>query len=156
MGFLKILGTTLNYNDSRKHFKSIKDNFVKYVIAHLNSLKNQKNLKPLFGYELEVHKIIIDHKKKKVYLDLSAQNDILRLSSTHLKLGYQISHEFGGWMIESTSDMPFSFKNLKNLEKNVANLYNYLQTKEFMYEKDMIIKLIVNSFLLISFFVKYL
>lgn len=35
MGFLKIFGIVLKYDESKKYFKIIRDNFVKYVIREL-------------------------------------------------------------------------------------------------------------------------
>ena len=129
MGFLKIFGKALDFYESEKYFKIIKDNFVKYVIHAFKEITSTNYNIPLFGYELELHKIHIDHKNKKVYLDLTAQEKIQRLSSTHLKLGYQISQEFGGWMVEATHDTPFEYKKIYLLYDSVKNLYKYLRDK---------------------------
>ena len=61
MGFLKIFGIPLSFNESIKYHKIIRDNFVSFVIR---ALKNPGlNKSPLFGYEFEFHKIKIDDEK---------------------------------------------------------------------------------------------
>ena len=129
MGFLKIFGKALDFYESEKYFKIIKDSFVKYVIHAFKEIKTKNYNIPLFGYEIELHSIHIDHTNKKVYLDLTAQEKIQRLSKTHLRLGYDISQEFGGWMIEATHGTPFEYKKIYLLYDSVKNLYQYLRDK---------------------------
>ena len=67
MGFLKVFGRALLWDESKPHQKTVKDNAVKVII---NAIKAEKQCRPQFGYEFEFHKIIIDDQAKKVYLDL--------------------------------------------------------------------------------------
>ena len=62
MGFLSVFGLVLQFLESKKYFKIIKDNFVKYVIRELK--KRYICKEPMFGFEFELHKICIDEKKK--------------------------------------------------------------------------------------------
>lgn len=127
MGFLKIFGVPLSFIESTKYHKIIRDYFVKFVIRALKNVTINKN--PLFGYEFEFHKIKIDDKKKHVYLDLTAQDDIRKASTYNLKTGFYISHEYGGWMIEAVHDDPFSILDITRLSESVNNLYQYLNNK---------------------------
>jgi len=127
MGFLNIFGRVLEYDESKPFFKIIKDNFIDLVI---NALKKETNCRyPLFGFEFEFQKIKIDNEKKHVYIDLTAQDDILKSSKYNLHSEFQISHEYGGWMIESIHNNPFNFHEIEKIPKTVENLYNYLKNK---------------------------
>ena len=65
MGFLKIFGRALEYDESKPFHKIIKDAFVKYTIQ---TIQNEKFCrKPLFGTEFEFHKIKVMIMKKKYY-----------------------------------------------------------------------------------------
>ena len=127
MGFLKIFGIPLSFNESIKYHKIIRDNFVNFVIRALKNPGINKN--PLFGYEFEFHKIKIDDEKKHVYLDLTAQDDINRASTFNLKTGFYISHEYGGWMVEAIHDDPFPILDITKLSESVNNLYQYINNK---------------------------
>ena len=127
MGFLKIFGIVLKYDESKKYFKIIKDNFVKYVIRELK--KKYICKEPMFGFEFELHKIYLDKEKKKIALDLSAQNDIITSNKEKHFEQFHLSHEYGGWMYEVIPDTPFQMKDLDLVEKSVENLYKYLNEK---------------------------
>ena len=127
MGFLTIFGIVLKYDESKKYFKIIKDNFVNYVIRELK--KRYICKEPMFGFEFELHKIHPDKEKKKIALDLSAQNDIITSNKEKHMEQFHLSHEYGGWMYEVIPDTPFQMKDLDLVEKNVENLYKYLNEK---------------------------
>ena len=126
MGFLSVFGIILQYIESKQYFKIIKDNFVKYVIRELQ--KKYICKKPMFGFEFELHKISIDDKNKRIYIDLTAQNDIIN-SSKQIHQEFHLSHEYGGWMYEVIPNEPFLINNLNLIEKNIQNLYRYLTQK---------------------------
>ena len=127
MGFLNIFGIVLKFNESKKYFKIIRDNFVKYVIRELK--KRYICKEPMFGFEFELHKINIDKENKKIVLDLSAQNDIINANKEKHCEQFQISHEYGGWMYEVIPQSPFQMKDLDLVENSVENLYKYLNEK---------------------------
>ena len=127
MAFLSIFGRVLEYDESKPFFKIIKDNFIEVVI---NALKSEKSCRyPLFGFEFEFQKITIDNEKKHVYLDITAQDDILKSSKYNLHSEFQISHEYGGWMIESIHNNPFNFNEIEKIPQTIINLYTYLNNK---------------------------
>ena len=127
MAFLSIFGRVLEYDESKPFFKIIKDNFIEVVI---NALKSEKSCRdPLFGFEFEFQKIIIDDDKKHVYIDITAQDDILKSSKYNLHSEFQISHEYGGWMIESIHNNPFKFNEIEKIPQTINNLYTYLYNK---------------------------
>ena len=127
MAFLSIFGRVLEYDESKPFFKIIKDNFIEVVI---NALKAEKSCRyPLFGFEFEFQKITIDNEKKHVYLDITAQDDILKSSKYNLHSEFQISHEYGGWMIESIHNNPFNFNEIEKIPQTIINLYTYLNNK---------------------------
>ena len=127
MAFLSIFGRVLEYDESKPFFKIIKDNFIEVVI---NALKSEKCCRyPLFGFEFEFQKIIIDDDKKHVYIDITAQDDILKSSKYNLHSEFQISHEYGGWMIESIHNNPFKFNEIEKIPQTINNLYTYLYNK---------------------------
>lgn len=127
MAFLSIFGRVLEYDESKPFFKIIKDNFIEVVI---NALKSEKSCRyPLFGFEFEFQKIIIDDDKKHVYIDITAQDDILKSSKYNLHSEFQISHEYGGWMIESIHNNPFNFNEIEKIPQTINNLYTYLYNK---------------------------
>ena len=127
MGFLKIFGIVLKFDESKKYFKIIRDNFVKYVIRELNKRYTCKE--PMFGFEFEFHKINVDKENKKIVLDLSAQNDIINSSKENHCERFQLSHEYGGWMFEVIPQTPFQMKDLDLIESSVEDLYKYLNEK---------------------------
>ena len=127
MAFLSIFGRVLEYDESKPFFKIIKDNFIEVVI---NALKSEKSCRyPLFGFEFEFQKITIDDEKKHIYLDITAQDDILKSSKYNLHSEFQISHEYGGWMIESIHNNPFNFNEIEKIPQTIINLYTYLNNK---------------------------
>ena len=126
MGFLSVFGLVLQFLESKKYFKIIKDNFVKYVIRELK--KRYICKEPMFGFEFELHKISIDDINKKVFIDLSAQNDIIN-SSKQKNEEFHLSHEYGGWMYEVIPNEPFLIKDLNLIENNIKNLYQFLAKK---------------------------
>ena len=127
MAFLIIFGRVLEYDESKPFFKIIKDKFIEVVI---NALKSEKSCRyPLFGFEFEFQKITIDNEKKHVYLDITAQDDILKSSKYNLHSEFQISHEYGGWMIESIHNNPFNFNEIEKIPQTIINLYTYLNNK---------------------------
>ena len=126
MGFLNVFGLVLQFLESKKYFKIIKDNFVKYVIRELK--KRYICKEPMFGFEFELHKISIDDINKKVFIDLSAQNDIIN-SSKQKNEEFHLSHEYGGWMYEVIPNEPFLIKDLNLIENNIKNLYQFLAKK---------------------------
>ena len=126
MGFLSVFGIILQYIESKQYFKIIKDNFVKYVIRELQ--KKYICKKPMFGFEFELHKISIDDQNKRIYIDLTAQNDIIN-SAKQIHEEFHLSHEYGGWMYEVIPNEPFLINNLNLIENNIQNLYRYLTQK---------------------------
>ena len=127
MAFLSIFGRVLEYDESKPFFKIIKDKFIEVVI---NALKSEKSCRyPLFGFEFEFQKITINDEKKHVYLDITAQDDILKSSKYNLHSEFQISHEYGGWMIESIHNNPFNFNEIEKIPQTIINLYTYLNNK---------------------------
>ena len=126
MGFLNVFGIVLQFNESKQFFKIIKDNFVKYVIRELN--KRYICKEPMFGFEFELHKITIDEQNQKIYIDLTAQNDIIN-SMKQKHEDFHLSHEYGGWMYEVIPNEPFLIKDLNLIENNIQNLYKYLTQK---------------------------
>ena len=126
MGFLGVFGLVLQFLESKKYFKIIKDNFVKYVIRELQ--KRYICKEPMFGFEFELHKINIDSENKKIYIDLSAQNDIIN-SLKEKEEDFHLSHEYGGWMYEVIPNEPFLIKDLNLIENNIQNLYKFLLNK---------------------------
>ena len=127
MGFLKIFGIVLQFNESQKYFKIIKDNFINYVIKILKKRYTCKE--PLFGFEFEFHKINIDTENKKISLDLSAQKDIINSEKEANFQPFHLSHEYGGWMYEIIPDTPFKMNELDLVENTVENLYKFLNEK---------------------------
>ena len=127
MGFLKIFGIVLQFDESQKYFKIIKDNFINYVIKILKKRYTCKE--PLFGFEFEFHKINIDTENKKISLDLSAQKDIINSEKEANLQPFHLSHEYGGWMYEIIPDTPFKMNELDLVENTVENLYKFLNEK---------------------------
>ena len=127
MGFLKIFGIVLQFDESQKYFKIIKDNFINYVIKILKKRYTCKE--PLFGFEFEFHKINIDTENKKISLDLSAQKDIINSEKESNLQPFLLSHEYGGWMYEIIPDTPFKMNELDLVENTVDNLYKFLNEK---------------------------
>ena len=127
MGFLNVFGLVLKYDESKKYFKIIKDNFVKYVIRELK--KRYMCKEPMFGYEFELHKIHLDKVNKRICIDLSAQTDVLNSLKQKNVEQFHLSHEYGGWMYEVIPDSPFQMKDLDLVENSVENLYKYLNEK---------------------------
>ena len=127
MGFLKVFGIVLKFDESKKYFKIIKDNFVNYVIRELKKRYTCKE--PLFGFEFEFHKINIDKENKKITLDLSAQKDVINSNKEKSLEEFHLSHEYGGWMYEVIPYSPFKMNELDLAENSVANLYKFLNEK---------------------------
>ena len=128
MGFLSVFGIVLQFLESKPYFKIIKDNFVKYVIRELK--KHYICKEPMFGFEFELHKITIDEQNKKVYIDLTAQNDNTNsMKQKDKNEDFYLSHEYGGWMWEVIPTNPFLIKDLGLIENNIQNLYKYLTNK---------------------------
>lgn len=124
MGFLGIFGLVLKFDESKKYFKIIRDNFVKYVIRELK--KKYLCKKPMFGFEFEFHKIKYDKENKTVKIDLSAQYEIIDSMKQNKNEQFHLSHEYGGWMYEVVPDTPFDMNDLYGIEKCVNNLFKYL------------------------------
>jgi hypothetical protein len=62
MGFLKIFGRQLDFEESKEHFETIRKDAVKKFIWSINSNlnNNNKDYKPKFGFEVNNYlKIII-------------------------------------------------------------------------------------------------
>ena len=127
MGFLNVFGLVLKFDESKKYFKIIRDNFVKYVIRELKKRYTCKE--PMFGFEFEFHKINIDKQNKKITIDLTAQKDIINANKEKNFEPFHLSHEYGGWMYEIIPDSPFKMKDLDLVENSVENLYKYLNEK---------------------------
>ena len=124
MGFLGVFGLVLKFEESKKYFKIIRDNFVKYVIRELK--KKYFCEKPMFGFEFEFHKIKYDKENKTVKIDLSAQYEIIESMKENKKEQFHLSHEYGGWMYEVVPDTPFDMEDLYGVNKCVNNLFKYL------------------------------
>ena len=127
MGFLKVFGIVLRFDESKKYFKLIKDNFINYVIRELKKRYTCKE--PQFGFEFEFHKINIDKENKKISLDLSAQKDIINSNKEKSLEEFTLSHEYGGWMYEVIPVSPFKMNELDLAENSVANLYKFLNER---------------------------
>ena len=124
MGFLKIFGRALEYDESKPFHKIIKDAFVKYTIQ---TIQNEKFCrKPLFGTEFEFHKIKVNDNEKKVLLDLTGQNDVHNFG-TKIKLNDTIiSHEYGGWMIEALPNKPLDILDISHMSESIRKVYREL------------------------------
>ncbi len=125
MGFLKIFGRALEYEESKPYHEIIKKSFIKYTIE---TIKNEKYCrKPLFGTEFEFHKIKVDDVNKKVLLDITAQNDINKFG-TDLQLKDTIlSHEYGGWMIEALPNKPLDLHDISHMGESINKVYRELE-----------------------------
>ena len=125
MGFLKIFGRALEYDESKPFHKIIKDAFVKYTIQ---TIQNEKFCrKPLFGTEFEFHKIKVNDNEKKVLLDLTGQNDVHNFG-TKIKLNDTIiSHEYGGWMIEALPNKPLDILDISHMSESIRKVYRELE-----------------------------
>ena len=121
---MKIFGIPLSFNESIKYHKIIRENFVNFVIRTLKNPGLDKN--PLIGYEFEFQNT---WPKKYVYLDITAQDDIIRASTFNLKTGFYICHEYSGWMVEAIHDDPFPILDITKLSESVNNLYQYINNK---------------------------
>lgn len=100
MGFLKTFGRPLEFNESDKAIKVVKDNGVekpkRWKIDDNFDRFNKK-----FGYEFEFHKIYLDDEAKKVKIDLSGEKDVE--DHEHVEdSNFEYQVEFGKWMVEST------------------------------------------------------
>lgn len=54
MGFLKVFGRALRYEESKQYHKIIKDNAVEAIIY---SIRKEKKCSPQFGYEVNITSI---------------------------------------------------------------------------------------------------
>ena len=127
MAFLCIFGIVFEYDESKKYFKIVRDNFVKYVIREITKKYSCRNI--LFGYEFEFHKIKKDDNNKKVYLDLSSQYDIIIENEENTSHDFHSSFEFGGWMYEVIPKEPFKLADINLIENSITSLYQYLNIK---------------------------
>ena len=125
MGFLKIFGRALEFNESKQFHEIIKRGFIKYTIQ---TIKNEKICrKPLFGTEFEFHKIKVDDSNKKVLLDITAQNDINNYGTKLILKDTIIAHEYGGWMIEALPIKPLDIFDISHLEESINKVYKELE-----------------------------
>ncbi len=53
MGFLKVFGNALEYEDSKKFFQRIKDQGIDQIITLINNTLARKSDNPKFGYEVK-------------------------------------------------------------------------------------------------------
>ena len=125
MGFLKIFGRALEYEESKPYHEIIKKSFIKYTIE---TIKNEKYCrKPLFGTEFEFHKIKVDDVNKKVLLDITAQNDINKFGTDLQLKDTIISHEYGGWMIEALPNKPLDIHDISHMGESINKVYRELE-----------------------------
>ena len=124
MGFLNVFGLVILFDESKKYFKIIKDNFVEYVIREFK--KKYICKEPMFGFEFEFHKINIDTSNKKILLDLSAQKDIITSITQKKSDKFYLAHEYGGWMYEVIPRQPLKLDQLHLVDKCIQELYQYI------------------------------
>lgn len=98
---LKTYGKTLDYKESKEARTIVRQNAVKHALTW-NISNDEKDPSPevKFGYELEIHKVYVDEKEKKIKLDLSAEIDILNYSEVN-NSSFTYQPENVKWIIES-------------------------------------------------------
>jgi hypothetical protein len=110
MGFLTNFGNTISYNDSEKEREIIKNHAKNYVLlwdvnGKLEMKKHDDNFKeeyfhPMFGYECEVHNIFLNHKEKKVQINLNGEVISMKHEIEPKKSNFTYQLEYGRWMVE--------------------------------------------------------
>lgn len=100
MGFLKVFGKPIEYKDAEEARKIVRDHALNFMLNWQINVDKKTFVIPetKFGYEMEVHKVFIDEKQKKVKIDLTGEYDIFNHSSTNSEFTFQF--EYGKWMIE--------------------------------------------------------
>jgi hypothetical protein len=106
MGFLTNFGDTIQYSKSEKERTIIKEHAKNFILTwgiEKFDMDNDEEFveeffEPMFGYEIEVHKVNLDDKEKKVQIDLSGETVIKKHSESNSEFQYQL--EYGRWMLE--------------------------------------------------------
>lgn len=97
MGFLKIFGRVLDFEESNPYIKIIKDSGVDKTKLW-NIFDDVKSTNRKFGFEFEFHKVLFDHDKNSVKIDLDAYKEVDKHQNVLSDYIYQ--PEYGKWMIE--------------------------------------------------------
>lgn len=100
MGFLKVFGKALEWEESKPYHHVVKENAVERIIEFVTA---NTTCYPKFGYEVEFHKIYIDDKNKRAQIDLSGEDDVINSNKIEEKeqiKDYHLQFEYGKWMIE--------------------------------------------------------
>lgn len=101
MGFLKIYGKPIEYKDAEEARIIVKEHALNHALSWvISDEKTDVPPETKFGYEIEIHKVYVDEKERKVKIDLSGEYDIYKQNQlSNSKFTYQ--YEYGKWMIES-------------------------------------------------------
>lgn len=98
---LKVYGKTIDYKDSKEARTIVRQNAVKHALTwNISDEEKESSSESKFGYELEIHKIYVDEKEKKIKLDLSAEVDITNYSELN-NSSFIYQPENVKWIIES-------------------------------------------------------
>ncbi len=100
MGFLKIFGKPIEYKDAEEARQIVKEHALNHALTWKITTDKTEPLTDIkFGYELEIHKVYVDEKERKIKMDLSGEYSIYRHNQlTNNDFTYQF--EYGKWMIE--------------------------------------------------------
>lgn len=102
MAFLKVFGKIIEYKDAEEARKIIREHALNFMLNWVVFVDKSTFVMPetKFGYEMEVQKVFVDDKEKKVKIDLTGEYDIFNHSSIIKDSNFTYQYEYGKWMIE--------------------------------------------------------
>eukprot|EP00331_Platyophrya_macrostoma_P009164 CAMPEP_0176425816 /NCGR_PEP_ID=MMETSP0127-20121128/11595_1 /TAXON_ID=938130 /ORGANISM="Platyophrya macrostoma, Strain WH" /LENGTH=636 /DNA_ID=CAMNT_0017807011 /DNA_START=33 /DNA_END=1943 /DNA_ORIENTATION=+ len=103
MGYLKDVGNTLSYHESKKHIEGVKKDGIIQFLNLFKKFKNNEATGLLWGDELEYHLVNIDPETGKIRIKLAAAEIIQKIESD----SFEAQFEYGKWMIEAVPKKPY-------------------------------------------------
>ena len=124
-GLLKV-GVPQSWDKSKQNLRYIREAGVRQFVSTYNRVKDLKGDELLWGDEVEYGIFILDPETKKIRLSLRAKEVMDELNDKekehlHRVEGAKWVPEYGGWMVESTPNRPYTgyTHDLLRLERNM-------------------------------------
>lgn len=125
MGLLSV-GTILSWDDTKKNSDLVREKGIRQFLNIYNKLKDRKQDFLKWGDELEFSLVKFDHKAKKCYLLLNADELLPQLNGPEERNEKALSSlwrpEYANFMIEGTPGFPYdhNISNFNKIEKNMS------------------------------------
>ena len=149
MGLLSV-GTLLSWDDAKKNADVVRKKGIRQFINVHKKVRDRKNDCLKWGDEVEFSMVKFDHKEKKCYLLLKA-NEVLPIlqgpEERNEKTGSLWRPEFANYMIEATPGEPYAHQ-INNFNKLQANMaLRRKQAQDILGEDEYVLSLTCFPFL---------